>query len=33
MFVNVDVCEIVLITSKSTDYELSIAILIDLLKF
>ena len=33
MFVNVDMCEIVLITSKSTDYEFSTAILIDLLKF
>ena len=33
MFVNVDIREIVLITSESTDYEFSAAIFIELLKF
>ena len=33
MFVNVDMCEITLITSESTDYEFSAAIFIELLKF
>ena len=33
MFVNVGVCEIVLITSESTDYEFSAVIFIELLRF
>ena len=33
MFVNVDMCEIGLIRSESTDYEFSTAIFIELLKF
>ena len=33
MFVNVDMCEFVLVTSESTDYEFFAAIFIDLLKF
>ena len=33
MFVNVDMCEITLITSESTEYEFSAAIFIELLKF
>ena len=33
MFVNVYMCEIALITTESTDYEVSAAIFIELLKF
>ena len=33
MFVNVDVCEIVFITSEKADYEFFAAIFIELLKF
>ena len=33
IFVNVDMCEIVLITNESTDYEFSAAIVVELLKF
>ena len=33
MFVNVDIREIVLVTSESTDYEFSAAIFMELLKF
>ena len=33
MFVNIDIHEIVLITSKNTDYDFSAAIFIELLKF